>query len=140
MGTNVFLNGKITDIKDAVIPVTDRGFLYGDGVFETVRIYNGHPFQLQYHLKRLQFGANQLDINLPEKDEIEKSCQQLIKQNDSDNSVLRITVSRGTTSKRALVEDGLEPNILIQINDLLDLLESFYKEVARDITTEGERE
>ena len=56
----VFLNGNFIEEEEANISVFDRGFLYGDGVFETLRIYNGKPFLLDRHLGRLSHGLGSL--------------------------------------------------------------------------------
>ena len=51
------VNGKSGPLEDAVVSVLDRGFLYGDGVFETLRVYGGHPFEVEPHLARLARSA-----------------------------------------------------------------------------------
>ena len=56
---NVFLNGQFVPEERALVSVFDRGFLYGDGLFETVPIYNGKPFRWAQHLERLQRGADE---------------------------------------------------------------------------------
>ncbi len=61
----VFLNGKFLPEAEAVVPLNDRGFLLGDGLFETVRVAKGRPFRLAQHLERLVRGAEFLKINLP---------------------------------------------------------------------------
>lgn len=139
MGTNVILNGKLSDINKAVIPVTDRGFLYGDGVFETLRIYDGFPFQLKAHLNRLDFSAKQLDIALGDKEEIQKQIKRLTDSNNIKDGIARITVTRGTSKQRALLEEGLQPNILIQTHELPEYPESIYKRGVNIITIEDNR-
>ena len=64
MTTKVCINGVIQDESAAVIPVTDRGFLYGDSVYEVVRTYGGEPFALAEHLERLQQSASRLGMSL----------------------------------------------------------------------------
>jgi branched-chain amino acid aminotransferase len=59
------LDGKIGPIEEAVISVRDRGFLYADGVFETLRVYGGRPFACEAHLDRLARSAAILGIDLP---------------------------------------------------------------------------
>src|SRR5256885_627510 len=60
-----FLNGQFVPEEQAVVSVFDRGFLYGDGLFETVRIYQGVPFRWVEHFQRLEQGARLLNIRLP---------------------------------------------------------------------------
>ena len=65
MSEKVFLNDKLIDIDKASISVTDSGFLYGAGLFETMRSYNGVVFSLKDHLERLSLSAKALYINIP---------------------------------------------------------------------------
>lgn len=92
----VFLNGTFVPEDQALVPVTDRGFLFGDGLFETMRVYHGRPFRWQQHLERLGRGAQFLKITLPHTpQELYKFARELVKQNDLPEAVLRVTVSRG---------------------------------------------
>ena len=61
----VFLNGNFMAEADAVVPLNDRGFMLGDGIFETVRVANGRPFRLAQHLERMTRGAEFLNIKPP---------------------------------------------------------------------------
>lgn len=61
----VFLNGQFVPEAQALIPVSDHGFLYGDGLFETLRVVNGRPFRLAQHLERMMRGADFLKIKYP---------------------------------------------------------------------------
>ncbi len=54
----VFLNGQFLSDAEAVVPVNDRGFMYGDGLFETLRVVNGKPFRMAQHLERMTRGAD----------------------------------------------------------------------------------
>lgn len=81
---------------DAVVPLNDRGLLYGDGLFETARVVNGRPFRLAQHLERLQRGADFLKIKLPlSPKEIQKHAEQLIEKNSLPEAVLRVMLTRG---------------------------------------------
>ena len=139
MGTHVFLNGIILPFEKAVIPITDRGFLYGDAVFETVRAYDGFPFQLKAHLNRLGFSATQLDIKLEDLSSIETAIKNLLEKNELKDGVLRITVSRGISNKRALLEDITEPTVLIQTEELPEIPESYYSEGVKAVTMTDNR-
>ncbi|MGA2787255.1 MAG: aminotransferase class IV [Verrucomicrobiota bacterium] len=92
----VFLNGQFVPEARAVVPVNDRGFLYGDGLFETMRVCGGRPFRLAQHLERLMRGADFLKIKCPfTPEELEDYAGQLIKQNQMPEAVLRVTLTRG---------------------------------------------
>lgn len=92
----VFLNGKFVSEKKAVISAFDRGFLYGDGLFETIRVFNGQPFRWREHLERLQQGADFLKIKLPlAPDKLTAFAVALIAKNKIPDALLRIALSRG---------------------------------------------
>jgi branched-chain amino acid aminotransferase len=61
----VWLDGHLMDASEARVPVTDHGLLYGDGVFEGIRLWEGRPFRLDAHLRRLEASAAALDLRLP---------------------------------------------------------------------------
>ncbi|HVB39080.1 MAG TPA: aminotransferase class IV [Vicinamibacterales bacterium] len=65
MQATVNVNGRVSDAEHAVIPVFDHGFLYGEGVYETLRTYNGRPFLFDRHLARLRASAGMLQLDVP---------------------------------------------------------------------------
>jgi len=102
----IFLNDRFVTREDATVSVFDHGFLYGDGIYETLRAYGGRIFMLTQHLTRLQRSAKLigLDIPVPEKD-WPSLLSDAIARNDLHDAYLRITVSRGTG------EIGLDPGL-----------------------------
>ena len=96
----VFLNGHFLPEAEAFLPISDRGFLLGDGLFETMRVVNGRPFRMAQHLERMTRGLDFLKIKLPfTPKELQKFGAELIAKNDLPNSILRVTVSRGYSAK-----------------------------------------
>lgn len=94
----IYVNGQIMDKDKAVISVFDRGFLYGDAVFETMRSYGGAIFRLKDHLERLYSSMKSLKIKQPIADkESEKAAYELLKVNGLKDARVRITVSRGAS-------------------------------------------
>jgi len=92
----VFLNDKFVPEEQALVSVFDRGFLYGDGLFETMRIFYGKAFRWRQHLERLSQGAELLGLNLPFGAEaLWKFADELIRKNNMPDCLLRLTVSRG---------------------------------------------
>ena len=92
----VFLNGKFLPAAEAVVPVNDRGFMYGDGLFETTRVAHGRAFRLAQHLERMVRGADYLKIPMPyPPKEIQKFVAQLVEANAMPEAVLRVTLTRG---------------------------------------------
>jgi aminodeoxychorismate lyase len=93
----VFLNGKFVPERKAVISVFDRGFLYGDGLFETIRVCNGKPFRWREHFERFQAGAKFLNIRLAySSNQLLANADKLIARNKMPDSLLRVNLSRGT--------------------------------------------
>ncbi len=91
-----YLDGVFCDLSDAKVPVSDRAFLYGDALFETLRSYNGKPFLLDRHLSRLLSSCHDLGIRPREgRVEFAKAVDDLISQVGSD-CYIRICVTRGS--------------------------------------------
>src|SRR6185295_8567888 len=102
----VFLNDRFVRREEAKISVFDHGFLYGDGVYETMRSYDGRIFMLQQHLERLNRSASGIGLNLPipEKD-WPALLHEALERNALRDAHLRVTVSRGEG------EIGLDPSL-----------------------------
>lgn len=93
----VFLNGRIVPEEAAVVSVFDRSFLYGDGLFETMRVFQGRPFRWAQHFERLSRGADFLRLKIPfTGPELLASAVELIAANAMPDALLRLTLSRGT--------------------------------------------
>lgn len=92
----VFFNGKFVPEDRAVVSVFDRSFLYGDGLFEVVRIFNGQPFRWTQHWERFARGAALLKIQPPfSSAALQDFSRQLVAQNKMPDGLLRLTLSRG---------------------------------------------
>lgn len=90
------LNGKLVPADEARIPALDHGLLYGDGLFETLRVYGGRFFRLAAHLERLRRGAAQIHLELPWTDaELTEALAATVRENRIDEGALRLTVTRG---------------------------------------------
>jgi len=90
------INGVICDASEAKIPVNDHGFLYGDGVFEGLRFYNGRILKLRAHLKRLADSAKALGISLPMSAvKLEQALLEIVEASTHTNGYLRLIVTRG---------------------------------------------
>lgn len=96
MAEKVFLNDELVAIDKACISVTDSGFLYGAGLFETMRSRNGVVFSLRDHLDRLFFSAGILSINIPyDRRYITEAIDRLLLANELTDARLRLTLSNG---------------------------------------------
>ncbi|MFL6554565.1 MAG: aminotransferase class IV, partial [Bacillus sp. (in: firmicutes)] len=110
----IYLNGQFLKKEDAMISPLDHGFLYGMGLFETFRVYEGFPFLLDDHLARLNQGLEVLNINYRfHREETNRILQDLLKINNLSNAYIRLNVSAGIGDVGLQVEPYKEPNILI---------------------------
>lgn len=102
----IYLNDRFVDSKEAVISVFDHGFLYGDGIYETLRAYAGRIFMLRQHLARLHRSAGLIGLELPfSEQDWPALLQEAITRNGLRDAYLRITVSRGEG------DIGLDPRL-----------------------------
>jgi branched-subunit amino acid aminotransferase/4-amino-4-deoxychorismate lyase len=117
MGVLVFLNGQFLPEAQAVVPVDDRGFLLGDGLFETMRVAGGKPFRFAQHLERLARGADFLKIKPPfTPRELEKFAGQLIEQNQVPEAILRLTLTRGPGERGYTPSGESQPTLVMTLH------------------------
>jgi branched-chain amino acid aminotransferase len=92
----IYLDGKFVDQVDAKISVFDHGLLYGDGVFEGIRLYQGNIFRLDAHLERLEYSAKALLLKMPwSRAEIAEATCETCRQNGLTDGYIRLVVTRG---------------------------------------------
>ena len=119
MGVLVFLNGQFLPEAQAVVPVSDRGFLLGDGLFQTMRVAGGRPFRLPQHLERLARGADFLKIKLPfTPDELKGFAGQLVEQNQMPEAILRLTLTRGPGGRGYAPNGEGKPTVVMTLHPL----------------------
>jgi branched-chain amino acid aminotransferase len=114
----VWINGKFYDKADAKISVYDHGLLYGDGVFEGIRVYHGKVFRLREHMERLYDSARSIWLEIPmAQDELTRAVEETVRVNEKRDGYIRLLVTRGTGSL------GLDPRkcdsqIVIIVDDI----------------------
>lgn len=92
----IYFNGKFVPKQEARTSVYDHGFLYGDGVFEGIRAYNGRVFRLDGHLDRMYDSAKAIDLKVPlSKEEMKKAIIETLKRNGLKDAYIRPIVTRG---------------------------------------------
>lgn len=92
----VYIDGEFYPKSQAKISVFDHGFLYGDGVFEGIRAYNGRIFKCKEHVDRLFMGAKAIDLRIPlSKEEVTWAIKETCKKNNIRDGYIRLVVSRG---------------------------------------------
>src|SRR6266700_4083649 len=92
----VWLNGEYTDFSSATVSLEDRGFVFGDGIYEVARVYNGKTFALVRHLARLRRSAAAIDLDLPlDENGLVELVDDLRKRSGLANAEIYIQVTRG---------------------------------------------
>ena len=110
----IFLNGSLVPQDEAKVSVLDRGFLYGDGVFETLRAYSGKIFRIDDHIKRLFCSADAIGLKTPfTGNYIKESLYQTLMGNNLTDAYLRLTITRGISALGLDTEGCLNPTMTI---------------------------
>jgi len=92
----VYIDGHFLPKSEAKISVYDHGLLYGDGVFEGIRAYNGRVFKLEEHIKRLYHSANSIELSIPmSQEDLKKKILETIRRNGLKDAYARVVVTRG---------------------------------------------
>jgi branched-chain amino acid aminotransferase len=122
-----WINGKFLDVGEAKISVFDRGFLYGDGLFETMRSYGGNIFKLAEHLSRLFYSSKVIKLKIPySKRTLEGALYKILKVNRLDDAYIRLTLTRGD-GPFTLKKDGRSrPNVVISAKEFRGYPQRFY--------------
>ena len=130
MTTIISVNGRVGP-ETAVIPVLDRGFLYGDSVYEVLRTYRGEPFALEPHLGRLQRSADLLEIRLPVPlATLVAEMRAALAEAQNPESYLRVIVTRGAGPIGLDPELAVEPSRVIIVTELHELPSELYQRGA----------
>jgi D-alanine transaminase len=96
-----FLNGTFLPLEDASVPVMDRGFLFGDGVYEVIPVYAGKLFRLDHHLKRLRNSLDAIRIEKPLSNaDWQSMLNELVSRNEGPDQAVYLQVTRGVAAKR----------------------------------------
>ncbi|MBF0506247.1 MAG: aminodeoxychorismate lyase [Nitrospirae bacterium] len=102
----IYLNSKLVPSAEAKVSVFDHGFLYGDGIYETMRVYDGVVFLIDEHLKRLRRSASLIGLDIPKNDaDIKGAVYDTLMANSFNDAYVRLTVSRGYG------DIGLDPDL-----------------------------
>jgi branched-chain amino acid aminotransferase len=113
----VFLNGKFVPEGKAVVSVFDRGFLFGDGLFEAMLVRRGEIFRWDQHMERLQRGVEFLKLAMPwSSDELFRFSKELIRRNRTAECLLRINISRGITARGYSPRNAAHPAVVLTLH------------------------
>ncbi|MBV1769274.1 MAG: aminotransferase class IV, partial [Candidatus Desulforudis sp.] len=134
------LNGELTELNDTVVSINDRAFLFGDGVYEAVRSYQGRLFGVDEHVARLVRSAAAIDLKLPADAAAFKELVGTVhRKSEISDALVYIQVSRGAEPRNHLFSLDLDPAVLITVRHLPDYLFSDHLEPLTAITVHDGR-
>jgi D-alanine transaminase len=110
--TIVYLNGEFLPIERAQVSVLDRGFIFGDGVYEVIPVYGGRLFRLEQHLERLARSLAAIRLANPLSDEIWRRClQELVARNDGGDQSVYVQITRGAAPRDHAFPKDVTPTV-----------------------------
>jgi D-alanine transaminase len=116
----VYLNSRYLPLADAKVSVLDRGFIYGDGVYEVIPVYGRRPFRMPQHLKRLQYSLDGIRLANPHSDaQWQRLIEDLIARQPFDDQAVYLQVTRGVAKRDHAFPAGVAPTIFMMSNPLV---------------------
>ena len=136
----IYLNNQLVDEKDAKVSVFDHGLLYGDGIFEGIRLYDGCVFLLDEHLERFEYSAKAILLKMPwSRAEIAEAICETCRANDLKDGYIRLVATRGVGTLGLSIHNCVEPQLII-IADTIQLFPvEFYEKGLEIITVPSRR-
>src|SRR5688572_7639742 len=120
MSETVYLNGEFMPLEDAKVPVLDRGFIFGDGVYEVIPVYSKRPFRLQEHLVRFRRSHDAIRLTYPMSDaEWTKLVDDLVARNTGEDQSIYIQVTRGVAKRDHAFPKDTKPTVFAMSNPLV---------------------
>ena len=136
----IYLNGEFMPLEKARIPVLDRGFIFGDGVYEVIPVYSRHPFRLEAHLDRLQHSLDGIRLDNPHsREEWKDLIFRLTVLNEPDDQSLYLHVTRGVAKRDHAFPKGIEPTVFMMSNPLATPSKETLESGVKAITAEDNR-
>ena len=136
----VFLNGKFLPIEEAKVPVLDRGFIFGDGVYELVPVYSRVPFRLDEHLARLERSLAETRIRNPyTRAQWRELIYRLVDAQSFDDQGLYFQVTRGVAKRDHAFPKDVEPTIFMMSNPLVTPPRELVQKGAAAVTAQDNR-
>jgi branched-chain amino acid aminotransferase len=118
MASWAYVDGKVVSAEQAMVPVSDRGFLFGDGVYEVVRTYGRRPFLFERHLDRLRASADAVRLSLDDLPPVDGVVDDLVQRSDAGESYIRIMVTRGSGPPDINPDLALDPRLVVIVRPL----------------------
>jgi branched-chain amino acid aminotransferase len=133
--TKVWINGKLFDKADAKVSVFDHGLLYGDGVFEGIRVYAGKVFRLREHIDRLYESARHIALEIPlNREQMLQAVLDTVKANAKQDGYIRLVITRGAGGLGLDPAKTSDPQVIIIVDDI-SLYPAEYYEKGLEVIT-----
>jgi D-alanine transaminase len=139
MAELAYLNGKIMDIEKAMVPIEDRGYQFGDAVYEFIASYNGRLFCMEPHLDRLQRSMRELSFPAMDRKDIRKAVETLFEQAAISRAGLYIQISRGVAPRNHVFPPGSPLQVVMTIRPVEEKPQALRKSGVSVITVEDFR-
>src|SRR5205823_1736 len=138
--SQIYIDGKFYAEGDAKVSVFDHGLLYGDGIFEGIRFYNGRVFRLEEHLERLWDSARSICLEIPmTRQEMTEALIETIRQNHLQDGYIRLLVTRGVGNLGLNPEQCKNPSVIIIAATIALYHEDFYRKGLSIVTVATRR-
>jgi branched-chain amino acid aminotransferase len=132
----IFIDGKWYDRESAQISVFDHGLLYGDGVFEGIRVYNRRIFRLEQHLERLYASAQALALAIPlQPAQFNTAVRETVRRNRQEDAYIRVVVTRGVGDLGIDPRSCPQPSVIIIVTDIRVYPPELYTSGVKVITS-----
>lgn len=138
MNDPVYLNGEFLPYEEAKVPVEDRGYQFGDGIYEVIRIYNGLGFRLDGHFERLKHSAEAIFLDI-DADRIQEDAVELIRRSSSTEASLYIQISRGVAVRYHPFPSDSKPSVVMIVRPATAPAASLREEGVSCITVADDR-
>ncbi|NQT22478.1 MAG: aminotransferase class IV [Candidatus Omnitrophica bacterium] len=124
----IFLNNRFVSLKNAKVSILDRGFLYGDGVFETMRAYNGQVFMAKDHIERLLTSLERLKIKSPYNEKkLHVIIEKTLRRNRLKEAYVKLIVTRGVAPSGIDVIGRIKPSLCVFASPVRKIPRNIYK-------------
>lgn len=134
MANIVYLNGRIVSPSEAVVSVDDRGFLFGDSVYEVLRSYDGRLWALTRHLRRLARSLEAIDLRTVTLDQARGAIEEAYRASNLPNALVYLQITRGAAPRAHAYPRDLEPTVLVTVRDVTATAAAIHFEGAAAVT------
>ncbi len=136
----VYLDGQLVEQEDAKVSVFDHGLLYGDGIFEGLRLYGGNIFRFEEHLERFEFSAKALMLNLPwTRQEISDAVCETCRANGLVDGYIRLVATRGVGDLGLSPWNCPKPSLIVIADKIALYPEEYYEKGLKIVTVPTRR-